>query len=232
MTRVLIAGLGNMGMSHALAHHKLGSEIVGLVNRSPVELPDALKPYPYFDDFSTALEKFFNDMAFIEIYTTLGLPRGEAVYAGSVIGVAFVISRGLATLWADRISTPQLAKIVYLALPLSFLPLLYVGLTEIAPPVWLAVGVSIAFGLPAGLVGVLRPTFPLYLFGTQGYGSILGRQARATELASAVSPAALSSLLALSATGAVGALAGVGAFALMGTWRVDRHTVDDPLKTA
>ena len=35
MTRVLIAGLGNMGLSHALAHHKEdGAEIVGLVNRS------------------------------------------------------------------------------------------------------------------------------------------------------------------------------------------------------
>ena len=37
MTRVLIAGLGNMGLSHALAHHRHpGAEIVGLVNRSGV----------------------------------------------------------------------------------------------------------------------------------------------------------------------------------------------------
>ncbi|MEM8703725.1 MAG: gfo/Idh/MocA family oxidoreductase, partial [Pseudomonadota bacterium] len=35
MIRVLIAGLGKMGLSHALAHHRNGaSEIVGLVNRS------------------------------------------------------------------------------------------------------------------------------------------------------------------------------------------------------
>ena len=40
--RVLIAGLGNMGLSHALAHHSLpDSEIVGLVNRSYVNLPEA-----------------------------------------------------------------------------------------------------------------------------------------------------------------------------------------------
>ena len=35
MTRVLIAGLGNMGLSHARAHHHHpDAEIVGLVNRS------------------------------------------------------------------------------------------------------------------------------------------------------------------------------------------------------
>ena len=26
--KVLIAGLGNMGMSHALAHHKMGADVV------------------------------------------------------------------------------------------------------------------------------------------------------------------------------------------------------------
>ena len=40
--RVLIAGLGNMGMSHALAHHKAGSEIVGLVNRSAPLKPNSI----------------------------------------------------------------------------------------------------------------------------------------------------------------------------------------------
>ena len=47
MLRVLIVGLGNMGKSHALAHHQhADSEIVGLVNRSPVGLPGELQPYP------------------------------------------------------------------------------------------------------------------------------------------------------------------------------------------
>ena len=48
MTRVLIIGLGNMGRSHALAHHTAGSTIVGLVNRSATDLPDALRAYPQF----------------------------------------------------------------------------------------------------------------------------------------------------------------------------------------
>jgi len=38
-----------MGRSDALAHHALaGSEIVGLVNRSRVDLPEALAGYPRF----------------------------------------------------------------------------------------------------------------------------------------------------------------------------------------
>ena len=38
---VLVAGLGNMGMSHAKAYAaNPGFEIAGLVNRSPVALPE------------------------------------------------------------------------------------------------------------------------------------------------------------------------------------------------
>lgn len=56
MMRVLIAGLGNMGKSHALAHHAHpGAEIVGLVNRSPVDLPDELATYPRFTSFEEGL---------------------------------------------------------------------------------------------------------------------------------------------------------------------------------
>jgi predicted dehydrogenase len=47
--RVVVIGLGNMGQSHALAHHASpDAEIVGLVNRSPRDLPEALQGYPQF----------------------------------------------------------------------------------------------------------------------------------------------------------------------------------------
>jgi len=56
VTRVVIAGLGNMGLSHALAHHHdPASEIVGLVNRSSGDLPEALAGYPRFTSFDDAL---------------------------------------------------------------------------------------------------------------------------------------------------------------------------------
>jgi predicted dehydrogenase len=57
MTRVLVVGLGNMGQSHALAHHAAeGAEIVGLVNRSLRDLPEALTAYPRFDSFEAGMQ--------------------------------------------------------------------------------------------------------------------------------------------------------------------------------
>ena len=56
MTRVLIAGLGNMGRSHALAHHHHpDAEIVGLVNRTAVDLPPEIAGYPRFESFEEGL---------------------------------------------------------------------------------------------------------------------------------------------------------------------------------
>ncbi len=54
--RTLVVGLGQMGLSHALAYHRNpGCAIVGLVNRSPVALPDELRHYPVLSDFETGL---------------------------------------------------------------------------------------------------------------------------------------------------------------------------------
>ena len=68
--KVLIAGLGNMGRSHALAHHAHpDTEIVALVNRSAVDLPDALIGYPLFTDFHTALTETKPDLVVVATYT-------------------------------------------------------------------------------------------------------------------------------------------------------------------
>lgn len=68
--KVLIAGLGNMGRSHALAHHAdPRSEIVGLVNRSAVDLPDALAGYPIYPTFDEALGATKPDVVVVATYT-------------------------------------------------------------------------------------------------------------------------------------------------------------------
>ena len=115
-------------------------------------------------------------IAVIDIFQQLGTARQEAVFAGSLIGIAFVVSRGLVTLWADRFTPVQLAQRVYFVLPLSLTPLLICVALGFPLPGWLAVVVALSFGLPAGVVGILRSTFPLYLFGSSHYGTILGRQ--------------------------------------------------------
>lgn len=70
MIRALVAGLGNMGQSHALAYHRDPAyRIVGLVNRSPRPLPPELAGYPLFEDYSEALAATAPDLVCVATYT-------------------------------------------------------------------------------------------------------------------------------------------------------------------
>ena len=161
-------------------------------------------------------------VAVIEIFTALGTPRVEAVYAGSLIGIAYLVSRLLA-MFIERWMTPaRLAQVTYAALPLSLLPLLPFAYTGTPLPGWVAACVAFAFGLPAGLVGLLRSLFPLFLFGSDGYGARLGLQARATETASAVAPIGFTWLLGVSAAGLLSGLVLAGGLAFVAATRLVR----------
>lgn len=97
--RVLIAGLGNMGRSHALAHHAdPGSTIVGLVNRSAVDLPDALAGYPLYDDFTTALAQTRPDLVVVATYTD---SHAEYAIAAMEAGAHVFVEKPLAGNVAD-----------------------------------------------------------------------------------------------------------------------------------
>lgn len=66
--RVLVVGLGNMGMSHALAYTRIpGFEVVGVCERRIAnrKLPDALKDAKKFADFDTALKELKPDVVSI-----------------------------------------------------------------------------------------------------------------------------------------------------------------------
>jgi len=210
----LRAGSDDSDVSEAPPHIRAGVERSGFVWQTAIASCGSLVTVGF-------------GIAAIDIFQQLGTKRIEAVFAGSLIGIAFVVSRGLATLWADRFTPVQLAKLVYAALPLSMTPLLVCYALGVLLPGWLAILVALGFGLPAGLVGILRSIFPLYLFGSTSYGRIFGRQARFTELASAFSPAGLSWLMGISISGAVGALVAVGGLALIGTSRISRLTRQD-----
>jgi predicted dehydrogenase len=99
MTRVLIAGLGNMGMSHALAHHHHpGAEIVGLVNRSPVDLPEELTGYSRFADFETALTETKPDLVVVATYSD---SHADYSVAAMEAGAHVFVEKPLATTVAD-----------------------------------------------------------------------------------------------------------------------------------
>ena len=68
--RVLVAGLGNMGRSHALAYHRHpGFEIVGLVNRSTPRLHEELSGYPILPEYAPALRELHPDVVSINTYS-------------------------------------------------------------------------------------------------------------------------------------------------------------------
>ena len=68
--RVLAAGLGNMGRSHALACHRHpGFEIVGLVNRSTPRLHEELAGYTILPEFEPALRDLKPDLVSINTYS-------------------------------------------------------------------------------------------------------------------------------------------------------------------
>lgn len=96
--RVLVAGLGNMGRSHALAYHAHPqAEIVGLVSRSDADLPDALAPYPHFHSFEEGMATK-PDLVCIATYSD-----SHAAYAIAAMeaGADVFVEKPLATTVAD-----------------------------------------------------------------------------------------------------------------------------------
>ena len=99
MIRVLVAGLGNMGRSHALAyHHDPAFQIVGLVNRSAVDLPEDLQGYPVSPDFTEALHRLKPDLVCIATYSD---SHADYAVAAMEAGADVFVEKPLATTVAD-----------------------------------------------------------------------------------------------------------------------------------
>ncbi|WP_424928759.1 Gfo/Idh/MocA family protein [Amaricoccus tamworthensis] len=108
MTRTLIAGLGNMGLSHALAHHNHpDSEVVALVNRSTPDLPDELKSYPLHTDFHTALTDTKPDLAVVATYSD---SHADLAIAAMEAGADVFVEKPLATTVEDAERVVATAK--------------------------------------------------------------------------------------------------------------------------
>lgn len=89
--RVLVVGLGNMGMSHALAYTRIeGFEAVGLCTRSieGMSLPAALQNVPRFTDFDEALSAVKPDVVSINTWSDTHAPYAiRAMEAGAHVFV-------------------------------------------------------------------------------------------------------------------------------------------------
>ena len=108
MIRVLVAGLGNMGRSHALAYHRDPAfELVGLVNRSTPTLDPALAGYQVTPDFHAALARLKPDLVCVSTYSD---SHADYAIAAMEAGAHVFVEKPLATTVADARRVADCAK--------------------------------------------------------------------------------------------------------------------------
>lgn len=101
MIRVLVAGLGNMGRSHALSYHgNPAFQIVGLVNRSVPELPPELQGYVITADYYEALARLKPDLVCVATYSD---SHADYACAAMDAGADVFVEKPLATTVADAL---------------------------------------------------------------------------------------------------------------------------------
>ena len=99
MIRVLVVGLGNMGLSHTLAYHNNPAfQIVGLVNRSTPKLPAELQAYAVTADYAEALARLKPDLVCVATYSD---SHADFACAAMDAGADVFVEKPLATTVAD-----------------------------------------------------------------------------------------------------------------------------------
>jgi MFS family permease len=148
----------------------------------------------------------------VPILEAAGLAGGVAVTIASLKGVAQVAGR-IWDLTLVRSWHPiDVGRISVLLMPVSF-ALLMLGGSSFA----FALAFTLLFGVSNGLVTIMRGAVPLALFGSKGYGEVLGILATPYLLLAAVAPAAFAILVERYGYGAGEvALFGAGLFSFIG----------------
>jgi predicted dehydrogenase len=108
MIRTLVAGLGTMGRSHALAYHRNPAfELVGLVNRSTPRLDPDLAGYTVEPDFKQALTSLKPDLVNVSTYSD---SHAEYACMAMEAGAHVFVEKPLATTVADARRVVDCAK--------------------------------------------------------------------------------------------------------------------------
>jgi hypothetical protein len=152
----------------------------------------------------------------IRLLEAMGSTPAAAIFAGMLIGPAQVLARIVEFALARRV-TPLVSARVALAMhPVGALALLVFG----APA---AVLFAMLHGATNGLVTIARGTLPLWLFGPDGYGALLGRIGGIARIAQAIAPFAFG--IAVDALGgaAVAITAGLMAAAVLALLAIRRR---------
>ncbi|WP_176556154.1 Gfo/Idh/MocA family protein [Rubellimicrobium rubrum] len=107
--RVLVVGLGNMGRSHAVAYASNPEfEIVGLVNRSVIELPPELAGHTITTDYHAALAVLKPDLVCVATYSD---SHADYAVAAMQAGAHVFVEKPLATSVEDARRVAEASRI-------------------------------------------------------------------------------------------------------------------------
>jgi hypothetical protein len=126
----------------------------------------------------------------VPLFQDLGFRGEQAVMFAALIGPAQVASRIGDIAMGRRITPMQLGLIAFGLLPLA-LTIFAVGGFSVAA----ALVFALLYGMSNGLVTIAKGAVPLQLFGSKGYGEMLGTLAAPNLILNAVSPTLFALLL-------------------------------------
>ena len=119
----------------------------------------------------------------VTVLAAVGLSATVAVTLASAKGVAQTLSRLGDLVFGRNLHPLNLGRITLAFLPLSFVVLIWGGASLTTAIVFI-----VLFGIANGLTTIVRGAVPLALFGTKGYGEILGILATPYLMLNAVAP--------------------------------------------
>jgi hypothetical protein len=162
----------------------------------------------------------------VPLLTAVGL-GASAVLVGTLFGPAQVFSR-----FINMLAGRGLSPLILAVISATFLVAGLTVLLSTAPLDCWRIIFAILFGLGSGLTSIVQGSLPLALFGSDGYGAMLGRISAIRLIVSALAPVLFSALMAHVGTWSALSIAivlGIGAavaFASIGWVRRELKTCD------
>jgi hypothetical protein len=128
----------------------------------------------------------------IGLLTATGLSARDAVLVGSLIGPMQVAGRIMEFAFARHVRARVAGQLAFTLMAVSL-----AILTQVRGVWIIALAFAIPYGWSNGVMTIVRGTVPAELFGTRGYGALLGRLAGPQFIVKAIAPVALSLLFAV-----------------------------------
>jgi len=169
----------------------------------------------------------------VPLLEAAGLATAAAVWVASLKGVAQFGGRVVEMVFARKLRAITVARIAIGVLPPSLL-LLMVGPASLS----LVVAFTLLMGASQGVITIVRGAVPLALFGSKGYGAVLGAIATPVLIVNAASPSVFAWITDRWGweTGRISLLAGAGlawlAMEIMSHWYEARHRPGVPAARA